>query len=127
MQAWVSTHYACPFGALAAVHAWERVGELLAVIARRVLHVAVYRYVDDYFAPERPQTMQHAMGCFARLVRVLLGSSALADRKLACGTSLCILGVDVMLSTHGVTCRPSKDKVTVSLLHTQHLLSVPVL
>ena len=73
--------------------------------------MAVYRYVDDYFAPERPDSMKHAMLCFARLVRVLLGVSAIADKKLACGLSLGILGVDIALSAHGFTCRPSKDKV----------------
>ena len=75
--------------------------------------MAVYRYVDDYFAPERPDSMKHAMLCFARLVRVLLGVSAIADKKLACGLSLGILGVDIVLSAHGFTCRPSKDKVSL--------------
>ena len=114
LQAWVSKHFACPFGAVASVHAWERIGALFAAIARKALHVAVYRYVDDFFAPERPQTLEHAMQCFARLVRVLLGQSALAEKKLECGLSLCILGVDVSLSSFGVTCRPAKDKVAHS-------------
>ena len=35
-KVWASTHYACPFGAVASVHAWERVGELLAMLARRL-------------------------------------------------------------------------------------------
>ena len=50
---WVSEHYACPFGAVASVHAWERVGEAIARIARVILKLPVCRYVDDYFSAER--------------------------------------------------------------------------
>ena len=49
----MSMHNACMFGAIASVHAWERVGAALCFIARRFLRIAVCRYVDDFFAPER--------------------------------------------------------------------------
>ena len=42
-----------PFGATARVVAWHRIGELLAILARVLLHLPVYRYVDDYLACER--------------------------------------------------------------------------
>ena len=45
----------------------------------------------------RPETTEHAMMCMARLVRVLLGESAISARKLDYGPSLTILGVDVCL------------------------------
>jgi len=51
------------------------------------------------------------MNAFAELVRLLLGSSAIAERKLESGSPLCILGVDVLLSSAGMQCSPSKDKV----------------
>ena len=35
----------------------------------------------------------------------------IASRKLECGRSLCILGVDMVLSNDGYTCPPYKDKV----------------
>ena len=41
-----------PFGAKASVYAWERLGHLIATVARRVLKLPVFRYVDDFFAPE---------------------------------------------------------------------------
>ena len=53
VQAWVSTHRSCPFGALSAVHAWERVGALVAHVARKTLKLMLCRYVDDYFGCER--------------------------------------------------------------------------
>ena len=50
---WVAQHHAMPFGATASVSAWHRVGGLLLELARRLLQLPIYRYVDDYFAAER--------------------------------------------------------------------------
>ena len=49
----MSAHYACPFGATASVHAWERIGHLIRWVARELLKLAVLAYVDDAFAIER--------------------------------------------------------------------------
>ena len=49
---WAS-HYACPFGAVASVHAWERVGVAICSIARKLLGIPLMRYVDDFFAADR--------------------------------------------------------------------------
>ena len=53
LQAYVSVHNACPFGSCSAVYNWERVGAMLATLARRVFKLAVLRYVDDCFGLER--------------------------------------------------------------------------
>ena len=53
VQAYWLQHYTCPFGAVSSVHAWERVGAALAHLARVFLHLPVFRYVDDYFGPDR--------------------------------------------------------------------------
>jgi len=50
---WIAFHYGMPFGATASVEAWHRVGDLLLQIARRLLHIPLYRYVDDFFCAER--------------------------------------------------------------------------
>ena len=42
-QSWVSCHRAMPFGAVAAVHSWERLGALLTRIARKLLRLACFR------------------------------------------------------------------------------------
>ena len=110
-QIWTSLHKACPFGAVASVHAWERVGALITHIARKVLKLGVFRYVDDFFGCERPETLEHGLQCFCRLVRLLFGQSALADRKLDFGASLVVLGVEIKFSREGYECRPSVDKV----------------
>ena len=100
--AWCSVHHAAPFGATSSVEAWHRVGALLASIATEFLRIPVLRYVDDYFSVERCETNEHAMTCFARLVRALLGQSAIAERKLECGPSLVVLGMLVNPSPKGV-------------------------
>jgi hypothetical protein len=47
-----STQWAMPFGAIAAVYAWDRVGEAVVAILRRGLALPVSRYVDDLFWPD---------------------------------------------------------------------------
>ena len=67
----VAFQHSMPFGATASVEAWEDVGSIIQDIARNLLHMPIYRYVDDYFCAERPETMLHSMqilqdscGCF---------------------------------------------------------------
>ena len=110
-QVWVSQHYACPFGAAGSVYGWERVGHAVVAIIRKLLHMAVFRYVDDFFAPERQKSAGHALGCFARIVRAILGDFSLAARKLEHGTSLVVLGVELHMSRDTYFLRPSRPKV----------------
>ena len=104
-------HHACPFGAIASVHAWQRIGAALCFLSRKLLKLSMHRYVDDYFATDRPVTLEHGLQCFARLIRVLFGADAVADGKLDCGDSLCILGVMISMSEHGFRCRPDDMKI----------------
>lgn len=106
-----SMHFACPFGAAASGNAWERIGTAIGHLATHFLFLAVLQYVDDFFGPERAATMSNAVDIFARLVRVLLGPDAIAEAKLECGRSLCILGVDLTMSRRGFQCRPAKGKI----------------
>ena len=57
--------------------------------------------VVHYFV-NRVETAQHALRSFTRVVRVLLGPSAVANDKLECGISLCILGVELRLANNVV-------------------------
>ena len=84
-EVYTSGHTAMPFGSVASVHAWHRVGwlltlcaavtacdsrfpagSLLKAIARRKLRLAMHHYVDDYFAAESSETADHAMWVFAK-------------------------------------------------------------
>lgn len=102
-----------PFGASSSVYAWHRVGALLSAAARHMLHLPVYRYVDDFFGIERPETAEHAMNVFARLVRLLLGQTAIAERKLEHGSVLVVLGMQARSLCYG----PCSLIVCVCLCH----------
>ena len=108
---WTSVHKSSPFGAKASVFNWERVGRFLRAVARRLLHIAMFEYVDDYFAAEHPEVVKHAMNCFARVVRALLGEGSIAAEKLMCGKALEVLGVHVELSSEKFLLRPSPSKM----------------
>ena len=110
-KVWISQHLSMPFGAIAAVHAWDRLGSLLRHLGRVLLHLPLFRYVDDYFSLESPRCAEHAMRCFSRMVNALLGASAVSPHKFACGLPLDILGVTVQVNLQEVKCWPSEDKV----------------
>ena len=54
--------------------------------------------------------MKHGLRYLVRLVRILLGHSAIAD-KVGYGMKLVILGVEFDIDEGGFQCRPSADKV----------------
>ena len=60
-----------PFGAKASVFNWESDGQCIRNGARRLLHIVVFEYVDDYFAAEHPDVVQHALHGFAKVVGAL--------------------------------------------------------
>ena len=82
----VMRHKAMPFGAIASVVNWDRIGftfclsicriflrgrvhysgSLICCIARRILHLPMLRYVDDFFSVERKSTTEEAKLVFAR-------------------------------------------------------------
>ena len=67
------------------------------------------------------------MQCFARLVRLLLGPSALSNNKLGFGPALEILGVQLFLSEEGYTAVPSKKTMKKCLRAVQKALAEDVL
>jgi len=123
----VSIHKACPFGALSSVHGWERLGKLITTLARRVLYLPVQRYVDDLFAPEHPECLEHAMHCFARFTRVLLGPDAIEERKLEQGMELVVLGTQIQLSWQGHICKPAEKTVNKCLIVIEAALASGIL
>ena len=107
----LAQHVSMPFGAVSSVHAWDRVAKLLCRIARVLLKIPMLVYVDDFHSAEKPETGEHAKLCFARIVRALLGSRAVADAKLEHGNPLIVLGIVFTPTPLGVWCKPSPDKI----------------
>ena len=104
-------------------------GCLLRALGRRLLHLALLHYVDDFFggattaladsnsaqriccAGDRAESIEIAREVFARLVRACLGSSAISSRKLEHGSTLVILGIEIQFDAEGATFRPSPEKL----------------
>ena len=126
-----------------AVQAWERVGRMITKFARTLLRLPVHQYVDDWFAVERCAAClgllarrpcgrsacrlccaEHAMNCLARLVRALLGSTAVANRKLEYGASLLVLGIVLTPGTDSYRCELSAAKAAKCIATIEKALEV---
>ena len=107
----VSEHFCMPFGSIASVHNWDRMGSFLCAVGRALLKIPLSRYVDDYMAGDRKASTHVGMHCFARLVRACLGGTVVAADKLDAGAELVVLGVFVQLSRCGAWHKPSADKI----------------
>ena len=107
-----AVHLAMMFGGIGSVHAWHRPACLIRAVARRVLRIPILCYVDDYYGAERAESAEHAMQCFARLLRACFGQGAAPASKMGCSNPLVVLGVSVLLSRDGVTFWPAPEKVS---------------
>jgi hypothetical protein len=103
-------HLALMFGGTGSVHGWDKPGVLLRHLARKLLHMPASRYVDDYFGVEVEGTEEHAMNCFARLVRALLGPTAVKEEKLDSGRKLEVLGLEMSYDDAGVVVKVTETK-----------------
>ena len=109
-QRWLARHNAMPFGSVASVHAWDRVGAFLRHLGRTMLKLLLGRYVDDFFAVDRRGDTEHALWCFGRLVRAVLGADSLAANKMEFGHPLQVLGLHFEADKDGVSVRVTDEK-----------------
>ena len=79
-------------------------------IARKCFEVVACSLCGDFFGCESLETLKLALQCFAHLVRLLLGASALAGQKLAAGSTLEALGIEMHVSWENYFRRPSSSK-----------------
>ena len=108
-------HLTMMFGSIASVHGWNRAACLFRSIGRRLLHLPLLCYVDDYFGVDRKGDAEHAVECFARVLRACLGPDAAPVRKMGFGSPLGVLGVSIFIDSQGVTFWPLQEKVAAWL------------
>ena len=60
-----------PFGAVSAVYAWDRLGEALTTILRRVFLFPASRYVDDLFMPVWASISKESRSILFEVVEIL--------------------------------------------------------
>ena len=107
---WLSKHNAMPFGSVASVHALDRVGAFFRHLGRTLLMLPLGRYVDDFFAVDRSEDTEHALQCFGRLVRAVMGADSLSNEKMEYGHPLQVLGLHFEADMSGVSVRVTDDK-----------------
>ena len=93
----LSQQFAAPFGAVASVYAWDRVGHLVARVARVLLSLPILRYVDDFFGVERAAAAASARRAFVLLCQACVVPLAL-DKTPAPAPCAVILGVAIDLA-----------------------------
>ena len=86
----ISERYRLPFGSVASVHGWDRIGSLLCALGRKLLKIPLSRYVDDFFAADRAESTKVAMDCFTRLIRACMGEDAVDAAKCGEGNPLAL-------------------------------------
>jgi len=115
-------HIATPFGCVGSVHSWHRIGAALLCIARRLLGLVLFRYVDDFFGLESAGLVDIALSAFVRLVRAILGETAIAEKKCAHGAALDILGLCVAPSADDIRVALSREKASKWLSEVREVL-----
>ena len=80
------------------------------------------RWVDDYFSVEPSESVEHAMACFARLVRAVLGDDAISSDKLAYGNPLPILGLCMGIQGAQLEVKLTDEKASKRVLLIENLL-----
>ena len=75
----------------------------------------------------RPECVEHAMLCLARLVRVLLGKDAIENKKLDHGSSLVVLGAEIRFQYDHFSCRPAPSTVAKCMKVIKHAMDSKLL
>jgi len=69
------------------------------------------RFVDDFFTADRSECVAHAKRIFSRLVKCLLGPTAIAEHKLMHANPLPVLGIQDGINSAGVAFQPEAENV----------------
>ena len=110
---WVTTQqWALPFGAVASVYGWERLGNAVTIILRGI-GLPVLRYVDDLFLAVPKETGAVARRVIETVVEAL-GLTLESSKTEGPVNSLVVLGVLVSCDTQGVfSFKPEGKKLVV--------------
>ena len=90
-------HLGMPFGAVASVVAWHRVGSWLAKVIMTVARAPMARYVDDYFGASK-RGVKWSGGRLLSLLCSLTGLLCDSEKDVDDDTSMIVLGLSVDLS-----------------------------
>ena len=89
-------HLGLPFGSIASVHGWERMGEFLVTMLRVVALCPALRYVDDFFGVS-VEGVTFTGGLMLRVLTALVGTLCDPDKSREFMVEMLILGADIMV------------------------------
>ena len=95
-EVWESAQKAMPFGAVAAVYAWDRLAAVLCVILLECFDIPVIRYVDDLFFIDFHSLSQETRSMLLEIIS-LLGLTLDLDKTPPPAPEQVLLGVSVEL------------------------------
>lgn len=117
-QVFVSTQLAMPFGAVASVYAWDRIGAALAAILQEFLLIPCARYVDDLFWADFVLSASTGRAFALHLVH-LLGFTLEESKTPAPSTTQTILGVQIAFKQDRMALEFSPDPRKAELWMTE--------
>ena len=101
--------YALPFGAVAAVYGWERVGAALTGILKKKVGIPFFRYVDDLFTALPEKLAAQARKSLEDIIQAC--GFALAPGKTEGPSAiLTILGILVTIGDNSINLKPDPAK-----------------
>lgn len=113
-QLFSATQLAMPFGAVASVYAWDRLGAALAAILQEFLLIPCVRYVDDLFwvdfVAASAECRLAALECID-----LLGFTLEESKTPAPSSCQTVLGIKVALVDNGVSLQYSPEPMKAAL------------
>ena len=89
-------HLGLPFGSIASVHGWERMGDFLVTMLRVVALCPALRYVDDFFGVSVDGVTFNG-GLMFRVLTALVGTLCDPGKSREFMLEMLILGADIMV------------------------------
>ena len=102
---------AFPFGAVSAVHAWNRTGEALSHIMRQIFLIPVLRYVDDVRGADGAPSALDAHNVLCRVMDEVIGLPRKVSKSTPPSSSMVDLGARLSITPEGFTVKPDADKL----------------
>ena len=115
-------HQALPFGAAGSVWAFNRVADMIQYIARKILLIPLYHYVDDFGSVEPSPLALLGFTSFARFFGAL-GLLMKKKKALAPSSRQKLLGVMFDIQQTDLFLRPCSERLDRMMTKITHILS----
>jgi hypothetical protein len=106
----VSSQWAMPFGAVSAVYAWDRLGEALTAILRKIFLFPASRYVDDLFMPVWASIASESRSILLEVVGIF-GAVLSPDKTPPPSAEMPVLGVLISMGRSAISMTIERNRL----------------